>query len=84
MGAEEGMSVVGKLICHTTLLICSGDRFKLLPPVKNLPSYSTNSLDAEVDVQILEDAENNYKVRADMRREGWHYDYSLTRSKSKM
>ena len=84
MGAEEGMSVVGKLISHTTLLICSGDSFKLPPPVKNLPSYSTNSLDAEVDVQILEDAEDNYKVRADMRREGWHYDYSLTKSKSRM
>lgn len=33
----------------------------------------------EVDMQILEDAEANYKVREDMGREGWHYEYSLTR-----
>jgi predicted amidohydrolase len=33
----------------------------------------------EVDLQILEDAEDNYKVREDMGREGWHYEYTLTR-----
>jgi len=33
----------------------------------------------EVDMQILEDAESNYKVREDMGRAGWHYDYTLTR-----
>jgi len=33
----------------------------------------------EVDMQILEDAEENYKVREDMGRENWHYEYSLTR-----
>lgn len=33
----------------------------------------------EVDMQILEDAEENYKVREDMGRAGWHYEYSLTR-----
>jgi len=33
----------------------------------------------EVDMQILEDAEANYKVREDMRRPGWHYEYSLAR-----
>jgi predicted amidohydrolase len=36
----------------------------------------------EVDMQILEDAEDNYKVREDMGREGWHYEYSLTRTRS--
>jgi len=35
----------------------------------------------ELDMQILEDAESNYKVREDMRREGWHYEYTLTREK---
>ena len=34
---------------------------------------------AEVDMQILEDAEENYKVREDMARQGWHYEYSLKR-----
>jgi predicted amidohydrolase len=33
----------------------------------------------EVDMQILEDAEDNYKVREDMGREEWHYAYTLTR-----
>jgi hypothetical protein len=32
-----------------------------------------------VDMQILEDAEDNYKVRADMGKQGWHYEYSLKR-----
>jgi hypothetical protein len=30
---------------------------------------------AEVDMQIVEDAEANYKVREDMARQDWHYDY---------
>ena len=34
----------------------------------------------EVDMQILEEAEDNYKVREDMGREGWHYEYSLKRN----
>lgn len=33
----------------------------------------------EVDMQILEDAEENYKVRQDMGGKEWHYGYSLTR-----
>jgi predicted amidohydrolase len=31
----------------------------------------------EVDMEILEQAEDNYKVRADMQKEGWHYEYSI-------
>ena len=30
---------------------------------------------AEVDMQIVEDAEKNYGIRADLAREDWHYDY---------
>ena len=33
----------------------------------------------EVDMRILEEAEENYRVREDLGREGWHYAYSLTR-----
>ncbi|EKD15168.1 nitrilase [Drepanopeziza brunnea f. sp. 'multigermtubi' MB_m1] len=33
----------------------------------------------ELDMEILEEAEANYKVREDMGREGWHYCYTLTR-----
>jgi predicted amidohydrolase len=40
---------------------------------------------SEVDMQILEDAEENYRVREDMGREEWHYKYTLTRGeKSKL
>lgn len=31
----------------------------------------------EVDLGVLEVAERNYKVRADMKGEGWHYGYTL-------
>ncbi|KAK0103402.1 hypothetical protein ONS95_005428 [Cadophora gregata] len=34
----------------------------------------------DVDMEILEEAEENYKVRQDMAKEGWHYEYSLTRN----
>lgn len=37
----------------------------------------------DLDMQILEDAEENYKVREDMGREGWHYEYTLTREATK-
>ena len=29
----------------------------------------------ELDMQILEEAEDNYKVRQDMARDDWHYSY---------
>lgn len=32
----------------------------------------------DLDMQILEDAEENYKVRTDLASEGWHYDYRHT------
>lgn len=35
----------------------------------------------DVDMQILEEAEENYKVRADIGRAGWHYDYTLHKTK---
>lgn len=29
----------------------------------------------DVDMRVVEEAEENYKVRADIAREGWHYTY---------
>lgn len=29
----------------------------------------------DVDMQVVEEAEDNYKVRADISKEGWHYTY---------
>lgn len=37
----------------------------------------------EVDMQILEDAESNYKVREDMARVGWHYGHTLRKERGK-
>lgn len=37
----------------------------------------------DLDMQICEDAEENYKVREDMRSGSWHYGYSLVRDVSK-
>ena len=34
----------------------------------------------EVDMEILEVAERNYKVREDLAKEDWHYGYSLDQS----
>lgn len=34
----------------------------------------------EVDMDVLGIAEGNYKVREDMRREGWHYGYTLRKT----
>jgi hypothetical protein len=30
----------------------------------------------EVDMEVLEIAERNYKVREDLAKENWHYGYS--------
>ncbi|KAF2853004.1 carbon-nitrogen hydrolase [Plenodomus tracheiphilus IPT5] len=35
----------------------------------------------DIDMQILEDAESNYKVRSDITSDGWHYDYRHSRNK---
>ena len=29
----------------------------------------------EIDMEFVEEAEKNYKVREDMERQGWHYTY---------
>ena len=38
----------------------------------------------DVDMQILEDAEDNYKVRSDIARDDWHYDYRHSRRKGQL
>lgn len=40
----------------------------------------------DIDMQILEDAEANYQVRADLSKDDWHYDYrhsTITREDSR-
>lgn len=38
----------------------------------------------DIDMQILEDAEANYQVRADLARDDWHYDYRHSKTKEKL
>ena len=38
----------------------------------------------DIDMQILEDAEDNYKVRSDLASEGWHYDYRHSKMKERL
>jgi predicted amidohydrolase len=38
----------------------------------------------DIDMQILEDAESNYKVRSDIGSEGWHYDYRHSGTKGRL
>lgn len=38
----------------------------------------------DIDMQILEDAEQNYKVREDLASEGWHYDYRHSKLKERL
>jgi predicted amidohydrolase len=39
---------------------------------------------ADIDMQILEDAEDSYKVRSDIASEGWHYDYRHSKTKERL
>ncbi|KAI1387229.1 putative hydrolase, carbon-nitrogen family [Hypoxylon trugodes] len=38
----------------------------------------------DLDMDVLKIAEDNYKVREDMKREGWHYAYTQIRDASKL
>lgn len=39
---------------------------------------------ADVDMRIVEDAEANYQVRADLARSDWHYEYRHSRAEPKL
>ena len=38
----------------------------------------------DIDMQILEDAEENYKVRSDIASDDWHYDYRHSSTRGKL
>lgn len=38
----------------------------------------------DVDMQILEEAEENYQVRSDLAKADWHYDYRHGKEKEKL
>ncbi|KAF2268032.1 carbon-nitrogen hydrolase [Lojkania enalia] len=51
-------------------------------PLTRLGSCAEGMSIVDVDMQILEDAEDNYKVRSDLARDDWHYDYRHTKEKA--
>ena len=38
----------------------------------------------DVDMQILEDAEENYQIRSDLAKDDWHYDYRHSGEKGRL
>jgi hypothetical protein len=44
-------------------------------PLVRMGSCAEGLGGADIDMQVLEDAEENYRVRADLARDDWHYDY---------
>ncbi|KAF2761292.1 carbon-nitrogen hydrolase [Pseudovirgaria hyperparasitica] len=48
-------------------------------PIARLGSSAEGMAVIDLDLGILEDAEENYKVRADLARQDWHYDYRHTK-----
>ncbi|THY06643.1 carbon-nitrogen hydrolase [Aureobasidium pullulans] len=47
-------------------------------PIVRLGSCAEGMAVVDLDMQIVEDAEENYQVRADLARGDWHYDYRHT------
>jgi hypothetical protein len=45
-------------------------------PLARLGSPAEGILVVDLDLEVLDIAENNYKVRADLARDDWHYGYS--------
>lgn len=53
-------------------------------PLTRLGSCAEGMSVVDLDLGILEDAEENYKVRADLARDDWHYDYRHSKMKERL
>jgi len=49
-----------------------------LGPISKLAGPAEGMIIANLDMQIVEDAEKDYQIRADLARADWHYDYRHT------
>ncbi|KAK5131003.1 hypothetical protein LTR08_001416 [Meristemomyces frigidus] len=49
--------------------------------ITRLGSHAEGMAVVDLDMQIVEDAEENYQVRADLARTDWHYEYRHSREK---
>lgn len=50
-------------------------------PLVRMGSSAEGMSVVDVDMEILEEAEENYRVRADLARDDWHYDYRRSDAK---
>ena len=48
-------------------------------PLAKLGSAAEGMIIVDMGMQMLEDAEANYQIRADIGRSDWHYDYRHSR-----
>lgn len=48
-------------------------------PLSKLGGAAEGMIVVDMDMEILEDAEENYQVRSDLASERWHHDYRHTR-----
>ncbi|OCK92707.1 carbon-nitrogen hydrolase [Cenococcum geophilum 1.58] len=53
-------------------------------PLTRLGSCAEGMSVVDLDLGVLEDAEENYKVRADLARDDWHYDYRHSKMKERL
>ncbi|KAF2803722.1 carbon-nitrogen hydrolase [Mytilinidion resinicola] len=53
-------------------------------PLTRLGTCAEGMAVVELDMALVEDAEVNYQVRADLARDDWHYDYRHGKSKEKL
>jgi predicted amidohydrolase len=53
-------------------------------PLARLGSCLEGMATVDLDLGILEHAEENYQVRADLARDDWHYDYRHGNTKEKL
>lgn len=53
-----------------------------LGPISKIDGPAEGMIIADLDMQVLEDAEKDYQIRADLARTDWHYDYRHTSDES--
>lgn len=53
-------------------------------PLTRLGSCAEGMAVVDVDMQIVEDAEENYQVRADLAKSDWHYEYRHSKTDEKL
>ena len=53
-------------------------------PIGRLGSGEPGMLVVPLDLSILDEAEANYKIRADLARQDWHYEYRALDDRPKL